>query len=161
MNFRRPVFLTSVTAMMYKLKCFTSNLKSNPVFCPNCGHAKPKHTLWQNQITICEMGWYCLFLRKNKDRLHRLPNVVFVHYQSLQIVVVLLQACLFGCLALSRTLLQQLQWLQQDWWSRLYTRVSSAAVWRQTVLHIAWGKGSSVFSILFPLKRRFGNLFIS
>ena len=43
----------------------------------------------------------------------RTPNVVFVvasHYQSLQIVVLLLQACLLGSLALSRTLLlQQLQ----------------------------------------------------
>ena len=41
------------------------------------------------------------------------PNVVFVvasHYQSLQIVVLLLQACLFGTMALSCTLLlQQLQ----------------------------------------------------
>ena len=41
------------------------------------------------------------------------PNVVFVvasHYQSLQIEVLLLQACLFGIMALSRTLLlQQLQ----------------------------------------------------
>ena len=53
--------------------------------------------------------------------------VVASHYQSLQIVVLLLQACLFGSLALSRKLLlQQLQWLQQDRRFRLYTRVSSA-----------------------------------
>ena len=40
----------------------------------------------------------------------RTPYVVFVvasHYQSLQIVVLLLQACLLGSLALSRTLLLQ------------------------------------------------------
>ena len=46
----------------------------------------------------------------------RPPYVVFVavsHYQSLQIVVLLLQACLLGSLALSRTLLlQQLHRLQ-------------------------------------------------
>ena len=41
------------------------------------------------------------------------PNVVFVvasHYQSLQVLFLLLQACLFGSMVLSRTLLlQQLQ----------------------------------------------------
>ena len=41
------------------------------------------------------------------------PNVVFVvasHYQSLQVVFLLLQACPFGSMALLRTLLlQQLQ----------------------------------------------------
>ena len=56
-------------------------------------------------------------VRKSKDRPTQTPDVVFVvtsHYQSLQIVVLLLQACLFGSLALSRTLLlQQLQWLQR------------------------------------------------
>ena len=54
------------------------------------------------------------FLRKSKDRPYRLPMwpvfVVTSHYQSLQIVVLLLQACLFGSMARSRTLLlQQLQ----------------------------------------------------
>ena len=37
--------------------------------------------------------------RKIKDRPTRTPNVVFVvasHYQSLQIIVLLLQACLLG-----------------------------------------------------------------
>ena len=37
--------------------------------------------------------------RKSKDRPTRTPNVVFVvasHYQSLQIIVLLLQACLLG-----------------------------------------------------------------
>ena len=47
----------------------------------------------------------------------RTPYVVFVvalHYQSLKIVVLLLQACLLGILALSRVLLlQQLHRLQQ------------------------------------------------
>ena len=61
-----------------------------------------------------------ILVRKSKDRPQWTPNVVFVvasHYQSLQIVVLLLQACLFGSLALSRKLLlQQLQWLQQDRW---------------------------------------------
>ena len=61
----------------------------------------------------------------------RTPNVVFVvasHYQSLQIVVLLLQACLLSILALSRKLLlQQLQWLQQDR-RFFYTRVSSTVV---------------------------------
>ena len=60
----------------------------------------------------------------------------------------------FGSLALSCTLLlQQLQWLQQDRWFRLYTRVSSAVVWKQTVLQVAGGKGRDVFSIPFPLKK--------
>ena len=56
-------------------------------------------------------------VRKNKDRPTQTPDVVFVvtsYYQSLQIVVLLLQACLFGSLVLSCTLLlQQLQWLQR------------------------------------------------
>ena len=77
-----------------------------------------------------------ILVGKSKDRPHEpyagTRNVVFVptsHYQSLQIVVLLLQACLFGSLALSCTLLlQQLQWLQQDRQFRLYTRVSSAVV---------------------------------
>ena len=94
----------------------------------------------------------------------RTPNVVFVvasHYQSLQIVGLLLQACLLGSLALSGTLLlEQLQWIQQDRRFRLYTRVSSVVVWKQTVLQVAWGKGRVVFSSPFPLKRRFGDLFI-
>ena len=54
---------------------------------------------------------------KTRDKRQRqaaqTPNVVFVvasHYQSLQIVALLLQACLFDSIALSRTLfLQQLQ----------------------------------------------------
>ena len=58
-----------------------------------------------------------LQIEKNHDIKQRqaaqTPNVVFVvasHYQSLPIVVLLLQACLFGIMALSRTLLlQQLQ----------------------------------------------------
>ena len=62
----------------------------------------------------------------------RTPYVVFVvalHYQCLQIVILLLQACLLGSLALSRTLLlQQLHRLQQDRRFLLYTRVSSAVV---------------------------------
>ena len=73
------------------------------------------------------------FLCKEKQRqAARTPNMIFAvasHYQSLQIVVLLLQACLLGSLAFSRTLLlQQLQWLQQDRRFRLYTRVSSAVV---------------------------------
>ena len=149
--------------MMHKLKCFTSNLKSNPVFFPNCNNAEPKHIIQRNQITTCEMGWYMYYSwGKAKHRPHGLTNVVFVvtsHYQSLQILALLLQACLNGSLELSHTLWQQLQWLQQDRWFRLYTRVSSAVVWRQTVLHIAWGNGRDVFSIPFPLKRWFGDLY--
>ena len=73
------------------------------------------------------------FIYKDKKRQAAgTPNVVFVvasHYQSLQIVLLLLQAGLFGSLALSCTLLlQQLQWLQQDRRFRLYTRVSLAVV---------------------------------
>ena len=55
-----------------------------------------------------------ILVRKSKDRLHGLPMFFLVtsHYQSLQIVVLLLQACLFGSLALSHILLlKQLQWL--------------------------------------------------
>ena len=47
----------------------------------------------------------------------RTPYVVFVvasHYQSLRIIVLLLQICLLGSEALSRKLLQQLHGLQQD-----------------------------------------------
>ena len=51
------------------------------------------------------------YTRKEKQRqAARTPYVIFVvasHYQSLQIVVLLLQACLLGSLALSRTLLLQ------------------------------------------------------
>ena len=41
--------------------------------------------------------WVAELGRKSKDRPTRAPNVVFVvasHYQSLQIIVLLLQACL-------------------------------------------------------------------
>ena len=60
----------------------------------------------QFSITIClsffTAGWYVvtkgniLSAGKSKDRPTRTPNVVFVlasHYQSLQIIVLLLQAC--------------------------------------------------------------------
>ena len=78
----------------------------------------------------------CLSAHEEKQRqAARTPNVVFVvasHYQSLQIVVLLLQACLWGSLALSGTLLlEQLQWTQQDRRFLLYTRVSSVVVWKQ------------------------------
>ena len=60
------------------------------------------------------------------------PYVVFVvapRYQSLQIVVLLLQACLLGSLALSRTLLlQQLHRLQQDRRFRLFTSLFSCCL---------------------------------
>ena len=80
-----------------------------------------------------------ILVRKSMQRqAARTPNVVFLvalHYQSLQIVVLLLQVCLFGNMALSRTLLlQELQWLQQDRRFRLYTRVTSAVV---SVLQVA------------------------
>ena len=53
--------------------------------------------------------------------LRRIINAFKLYFCSL------LQACLLGCLALSRTwLLQQLHRLQQDRRFRLYTRVSSA-----------------------------------
>ena len=56
--------------------------------------------------------------RKSKDRPHGLPMWFLwsaSHYQSLQIAVLLLQVCLLGSLALSRTLLlQHLHSLQQD-----------------------------------------------
>ena len=137
--------------MKPKLQCFTSNLKSNPVFFPNCNNAEPKHIIQRNQITTCEMGWYMYYSwGKAKHRPHGLTNVVFVvtsHYQSLQILALLLQACLNGSLELSHTLWQQLQWLQQDRWFRLYTRVSSAVVWKRKVLQVAWGKGRDIFSI--------------
>ena len=94
------------------------------MFFPNCNNAEPKHIIQRNQITICEMGWYMYYSwGKAKHRPHGLTNVVFVvtsHYQSLQILALLLQACLYGSLALSHTLWQQLQWLQQDRWFRLY-----------------------------------------
>ena len=110
--------------------------------------------------------WYFggeFYTGKEKQRqAARTPNVVFVaasHYQNLQIVVLLLQACLSDSLALSRTLLlQQLQWLWQDRRFRLYASLFSCCL--KTVLQVAWGKGRDVFSIPFPLKRRFGDLFI-
>ena len=62
----------------------------------------------------------------------RTPNVVFVvasHYQSLQIVVLLLQACLLGSLALSRTsLLQQMHRLQQNRQFRLFASLFSCCL---------------------------------
>ena len=66
------------------------------------------------KVTYCEIEARDRRGREEKQRQAvQTPNVVFVvasHYQSLQIVVLLLQACLFGCTALSRTLLlQQLQ----------------------------------------------------
>ena len=67
-----------------------------------------------------------MLVRKKQRQAARTANVVFVvasHYQSLQIVLLLLQAGLFGSLVLSCTFLQQLQWLQQDRRFRLYTRV--------------------------------------
>ena len=72
-------------------------------------------------------------VKKRKDmQAARTPNVVFVvasHYQSLQIVVLLLQAYLLGSLALSRTmLLQQLQWLQQDRRFQLFTSLFSCCL---------------------------------
>ena len=55
------------------------------------------------------------------------PYVVFVvasHYQSLRIIVLLLQTCLLGSEALSRTLLlQQLHRLQQDRRFRLFANL--------------------------------------
>ena len=60
------------------------------------------------------------------------PYVVFVvasHYQSLQIVVLLLQACILGSVALSRTLLlQQLHRLEQDRQFRLFTSLFSCCL---------------------------------
>ena len=57
-------------------------------------------------------------MKEKPKQAARTLNVVFVvasHYQSLQIVVFLLQACILGSLALSRALLlQQLQWLFED-----------------------------------------------
>ena len=71
------------------------------------------------------LAWYKIKGLKEKQRqAARTPNVFFVvasHYQSLQIVVLLLQACLLGSLGLSRTLLlQQLHRLQQDRRFRLF-----------------------------------------
>ena len=62
---------------------------------------------------VYEPLYHALQIRKEKRRqAARTRNVVFVvasHDQSLQIVVLLLQACFLGSLALSRTLLLQ-QW---------------------------------------------------
>ena len=62
----------------------------------------------------------------------RTPNVVFVvasHNQNFQIVVLLLQTCLFGSLTLSCTLLlQPLQWLQQDRRFRLFASLFSCCL---------------------------------
>ena len=74
-----------------------------------------------------------IVLKKSKDRpAARTLNVVFVavsHYQSLQIVVLLLQACLLGSLALSRTsLLQKLHRLQQDRRFRLFASLFSSCL---------------------------------
>ena len=96
-------------------------------------------------------------------RAARTPYVVFVvasHYQSLQIVVLLLQACLLGSLALSRTLLlQKLHRLQQDRRFRLFTSLFSCYLKTDSVASLL-GNSRDVFSIPFPLKRRFGDLFI-
>ena len=82
-------------------------------------HFSPlKTTVSRKVSTFSDIRPRILYWKEKQKPAARTPNVVFVvgsHYHSLQIIVLLLQACLFGSLALSRTLLmQQLQWLQQD-----------------------------------------------
>ena len=88
--------------------------------------------------------------------------VVASHYQSLRIIVLLLQTCLLGSEALSRTLLlQQLHRLQQDR-PAVSTLRESLPLFLEDRRCCKFLKGNSrdVFSIPFPLKRRFGELLV-
>ena len=107
----------------------------------DCQKRKRRQSKPQNWRAVWISEWFKPWLNVLKDQQSRdikqrqgarttcVAFVVASHYQSLQIVVLLLQACLLGSLALLRTLLvQQLQWLQQDRGSWLFTRLFSCCL---------------------------------
>ena len=106
--------------------------------------------------------WYKIKgrIKEKQRRAARAPNVVFVvtpHYQSLHIVVLLLQACLFGSLALSCTLCCN-SCIGYNRTGRFdSSQVSSAVVWGQCCMllegkvemfsqfHSCWKDGLATF----------------
>ena len=77
------------------------------IYVQSCGHSSLTGDIKQRQAA----------------RTHNVVFMVALHYQSLQIIVLLLQPCLLGSEALSRTL-QQLHRLQQDRRFRLSASLS-------------------------------------
>ena len=78
------------------------NGKEQPIARKTIDPPSPANLVAGQKVRVKFSGrWYDAFVvtleRKSRDRPTRTPNVVFVvasHYQSLQIIVLLLQACL-------------------------------------------------------------------